>query len=201
MLALRKRVTQGSIFRFAQQFSPVAGVQTITFSAGTAEPGDTIFLNHRSSTGTASSTTGWTVIGNVSGLLSMARVVKPGETSWTYTIPGGSNHNCQCMVVAGTLGYIDATLYEYATAPTPLPAIAIQKNSVILIYFTTVGAINATSRTLTPSDFTIALNAGFNLQSVYKQYFEPITEGFTLTWGGGVPANTRITRVQILGAT
>lgn len=204
MIYLRKRSQQVSVFRFGKLFTGASGLNTITFTApDIPEPGDTIFLNHRSSTGTYTSAPGWTLIGTpVSGLTSLARVVLPGDTgTYTYTVSGGANHSAHAMVSGATFGFTNATLTSFgAVNPCTLPSISIQKNSTILIFYTSTGTPPA-SRTLTPSDFSIGVNGGATIQSIYKQYFAAQSDDFTLTWNTPPGVGTRITRVEILGAT
>jgi len=206
MFYRRKRSQQVSIFRHGQvQGSGASGLQTITFSVPIFA-GDMIFLNHRCSTGTMTSAPGWTVLGNITGLFSAVRIVQPTDTgTYTFTMSGGANHSTQCMIVAGTLGYTNYSMTSFAGGSTDtLPPISIQKNSTVLIYFTNTGAINATGRFFTPSDYIQGIaGTAMSNQSIYKQFFEPTSEGFSITWTGGTgpPDNVRIVRVEILGAT
>jgi len=211
MLSFRKRSAQTSIFRSgAATGVGVSGVLTAFVSfyfTIIAEPGDTIFINLRASGGLANYAPGWTTIGNVAGLFSAVHVVTTSDTG-TYEMRWGSNASnagLQYMVCAGTYGWRNTSLTSFSSALVcTLPPISILKNSTVLVYHTTVGGQgNVTARTIAPSGYVLAVSSTIFLESRYKIYGDDISDGFTLTWTPGPtpPVTTRISRVEILGAT
>jgi len=147
---------------------------------------------------------GWATIGNTAGIFTAVHTVTAADTG-TFEFRWGVNANnvgMHAMICGGTFGYRNGTVTSFSVLVCTLPPISILKNSTVLIYYTTVGAIQATNKTLNPNDYVLALTSGFQLESRYKVFGNDISEGFTLTWTGtATPPSSRISRIEILGAT
>jgi len=210
MVYLRKRYPVQSVFKFGELIGIPNGTTAISFTvtAGTIAPGDTIFLNIRAAGNSCTNTGGFDTIANITGLFSGVRyatLTDTGTYNLTWSGTGTTNGTIEVLVSGRTLGYTQpySQSVDGGFVHT-LPSISMQKNSAVLICYTSAGGNgNVTDVTYAPGTFIVGVDGGFTYRTIYKPLQVATTEGFTLTWTGGIaaPARTRMSRIELLGLT
>lgn len=206
MIALQRRNRITSIFKQSKIFGSGGGTgpttQTLTLDL-VPDPGDTIFVILRAG-GTLSTYAGFTLLGSVATALYVLIRTADSTDTGTYDFiysAAPNNVGGHAMVTGATLGYTNFSLNTYTSQlVVNAPSISIQKNSTILLWFSTFGNAQGATSSVVDTGYTLALTSGFNIQSHYKFIANAVTENSTITFSPGTgPDTTRIIQIEILG--
>lgn len=202
----RRKSKIASAFSQIKEFGSGGGTgpttQTLILDA-VPDPGDTIFVILRAG-GTLSTYAGFTLLGSVSNtlyvLIRTADATDTGTYDFIYSA-APNNVSGHALVTGGSLGYTNFSLSTYTNQlVVNATSISIQKNSTVLLYFSTFGNANGATSSVVTTGYTLGTSSGFNIQSHYKFLENAVTENSTITFSPGTgPDTTRVVQIEILG--